>query len=193
MYVIWRLIVYVSGIGKNISIKTRALHGPEFRGPARPVKVTARPGLARFFFHTSQPGPALPVARPPGTSQPGSPGPARPVCVFHIAARTGPSIYVMRNIAISIVKQLATAKSCFSCIQDILLMSEWCQTVSSSGPYLVQIVSDFRSNEQPGPARGRSRPGPAWPVFHALLSGPARGPPGPCRALLYRFESGLLW
>ena len=55
-------------------------------------------------------------------------------------------------------------------------MSERCQTVSSSGPYLVQVVSDFRSNEQPGPARpvaglGPARPGPfsthyfqAWPA-----------------------------
>ena len=143
------------------------------------MKVTARPGLARFFFYTSQPGPARPVARQ------ARPGPAR-LCFPHCGPdRPGPPIYVMRNIAISIVKQLATAKSCFSCIQDILLMSERCQTVSSSGPYLVQVVSDFRSNEQPGPARGRSRPGPAWPVFHALLSGSGvRGPPGPCRALI---------
>ena len=123
---------------------SRALHGPEFRGPAREGH-----GPARFFFYTSQPGP-----------WPARPGPAR-LCFPHCGPdRPGPSIYVMRNIAISIVKQLATAKSCFSCIQDILLMSERCQTVSSSGPYLVQVVSDFRSNEQPGPARGRSRPGP---------------------------------
>mgnify|MGYP003498057908 CR=1 FL=1 len=144
-------------------VNTRALHGPEFRGPARPVRLTARPGLARFFFYTSQPGP-----------WPARPGPAR-LCFPHCGPdRPGPPIYVMRNIAISIVKQLATAKSCFSCIQDILLMSERCQTVSSSGPYLVQVVSDFRSNEQPGPARPVAGLGPAWPVFHALLSGPAR-------------------
>ena len=65
-----------------IRVTSRALHGPEFRGPARPVKVTARPGLARFFFYTSQPGPARPVAR---QARPGPfvfstlrPGPARP-------------------------------------------------------------------------------------------------------------------
>ena len=137
------------------------MHGPKFLSPARARSGPARPGPFPFSAFPAQPGPAR-----------GPPGPARPGPFVFSTLRPGPPIYIMRNIAISIVKQLATAKSCFSCIQDILLMSERCQTVSSSGPYLVQVVSDFRSNEQPVPARGRSSPGPAWPVFHALLSGP---------------------
>ena len=133
----------------------------EGHGPARPVS-----------FSTLR-SPARPVARQ------ARPSPAR-LCFSHCGPdRPGPSIYVMRKIAISIVKQLATAKSCFSCIQDILLMSERCQTVSSSGPYLVQVVSDFRSNEQPGPARPVAGLGPARPGPFSTHYFQARPGPGP--------------
>jgi hypothetical protein len=52
------------------------------------------------------------------------------------------------------------------------------------------ILGQMSDKARPGPARASLRPGPArftMLVFQAR-PGPARGPPGPCRALLYVVE-----
>jgi hypothetical protein len=65
------------------NIHCRALHGPKFHGPARPVLHTARPGPARFYFCVTKPGPARSLFRPgPARYVFSHRGPARPVHIF---------------------------------------------------------------------------------------------------------------